>query len=95
MTAEATGERAESLDARTIAARKLAVLFEEARSEGQAEKMLEVIRALGATGSAEAAETLKEIYDRTESHKDRPLQHEVIRALGEVGRSSHADHGSH
>lgn len=75
------------VDARGIAARKLVEIYREARSEGQTVKMLEAIRALGATGSVEAAEYLKEIYDVTDPAKDAPIQHEVIRALGEVGRN--------
>jgi hypothetical protein len=77
-----------ALTARSIAAGQLALIFEEARNEGKLDKMLEAVRALGATGSTEAAESLKEIYERTEAHKDAELQHEIIRALGEVGRNA-------
>jgi hypothetical protein len=78
--------------ARSIAARELVIIFEEARNEAATEKMIEAVRALGATGSVDAAEALKEIYERTESHKDGALQHEVIRALGEVGRNAAHTH---
>jgi hypothetical protein len=80
-------------DARTIAARELITIFQKARNEGVTEKMVESVRALGATGSADAAEALKEIYERSDSHGDSELQHEVIRALGEVGRNASHVHG--
>jgi hypothetical protein len=76
----------EASHARTIAALKLAEIFREARNEADSDRMVEAVRALGATGSADAAETLKEIYDLSDPAKDRALQHEVIRALGDVAR---------
>lgn len=72
-------------EARRAAAIKLSEILDDFLRAGESTRAVDVIEALGATGSEVAAAKLGQLFDQTE---DSQIEDALIQALGEVGRNA-------
>jgi len=72
-------------DVRVTAAMKLSLILDDFMQAGETTRVLEVIEAMGATGSPIAADKLAQLFDQTE---DPAIEDAIVHALGEVARNA-------